>query len=831
MNQRIKKSTNPQIGKSVSQRTNDVPHAFLLPCSFAPLLPILFLAAATLLFFWPIWLLSYRFPQGGGDLWGQLHPIWTYVASWLRRGVFPLWSTQMMAGDPILSEQQYGLFNPINWPLFLFPSVPPTLVSLRGMFSIWLAGAGMYLYLHHSPVWRIASSRRLNRSAALIGALAYMFNDSFIIHLGHPQFNDTMAWLPWTLLGVDYAMRNARAIPLAGMALGLLLLAGHGQAALYAATFIGIYSLWQIGEAIRSKEAREQGDKGAYRCVDFQKSLRRMGRLLLVPLFAACIAAPALIPGLERLPRTVRAIRTEGGIPEYEFHPEMLLDLVTPYIHGRGMRGYWPSWQRVESAYVGVVALALAGLGILTHLRQRRTGFLILTATLVYLFALGSQGPLYPIVNKLPFFSATWKTARVIYLLSFILAIAAALGAVTVLDMQESRGARWQGSKEAEKRESRIGIIVYIGAMSVIALLMMWCAPDWVATTIPPTNQSIALAGLRFAALTLLTITFLIFLRMRLYIPHSSFSMCHSLSHTNKLESLFYVQNAGLILLLLTELIATGALADVEKLPRATENPHLAAIDYLQADTGWFRIDVDSKARGLWSPSAVMVAGFEVPQGTGNPMELVVYTQFYWAIPYKGASVYQLLSAKYIIVPKDALPGGEGIWPVFKEDPLIDIHLNTNAQNRVWLVYHTQPVNTLEDAYAIIFDETFDPAQTATVQNGPALNFEGQGTLEVYRYTPNHVSFFVRTSAPALFILSDLNYPGWTARLDDNLVPIFTTNGLFRGVYIPEGEHHVEMRFFPPSLRVGLGLFIIAILTVIMGARIYQRRRRTKDTK
>jgi hypothetical protein len=111
-----------------------------------------FLAAATLLFFWPVWVAGYRFPIGGGDLWGQIHPVWSYVAQWLRRGVIPLWHTGMMAGDPIVAEGQYGLFNPLNWPLFLLSPIPAWAVSLRGMATLWLAGLGMYGYLRHSPV-------------------------------------------------------------------------------------------------------------------------------------------------------------------------------------------------------------------------------------------------------------------------------------------------------------------------------------------------------------------------------------------------------------------------------------------------------------------------------------------------------------------------------------------------------------------------------------------------------------------------------------------------------------------------------------------------------
>jgi uncharacterized membrane protein YfhO len=82
-------------------------------------------------------------------------------------------------------------------------------------------------------------------------------------------------------------------------------------------------------------------------------------------------------------------------------------------------------------------------------------------------------------------------------------------------------------------------------------------------------------------------------------------------------------------------------------------------------------------------------------------------------------------------------------------------------------------------------------------------------------YGPNRAVFYVETSAPALLVLSDLLYPGWRATADGEAVPLYATNGLFRGVVVPAGAHRVEMRYFPQSLRWGLGLMGMA-LAVIM---------------
>jgi hypothetical protein len=284
------------------------------------------------------------------------------------------------------------------------------------------------------------------------------------------------------------------------------------------------------------------------------------------------------------------------------------------------------------------------------------------------------------------------------------------------------------------------------------------------------------------------------------------------------------IGRAALVLVALSELVVTGARADVEPAPHLADDPHTDAIAYFRADTGWFRVDVDGEARGLWSPASVLAAGFEVPQGTGNPMELVAYNQFYWGIPHKGMPAYHLLGAKYIIVPKGAHPGGEGIWPVYVENPLVDIHLNTRAMPRVWLNYATLPVESLEAAYALVFSPDFDPWRAATIMHGPALGNPGTGSIEVLAYGPNRAAFHVETSETALLVVSDLLYPGWRARIDRKPAPIYAVNGLFRGMIVPPGAHTVEMLFRPTSLRLGIGALGMALCITVLLLQQTKRR-------
>lgn len=745
-----------------------------------PVAPYLVLAGALLLFFWPVWLLGYSFPRGGGDLWGQLTPVWSYIARHLRRGVISLWSTQMMAGDPIVGEPQYGLFNPVNSGFFLIGAVlnglPRWAILLRGVAPLYLAGAGLYVYLRRSDLWRLSAG------PALVGGLAYMLADPFLIHLGHPHFDDAIAWLPWALLAIDTVLQRRRVVGWASLPIAAIVLAGHSQASFFTGAAVGLYALWRLATSHLIQRPPSSPTPWWH----------DTARLLLVGVCGLALAMPAVIPSLERYPLTERAILQLEPWRGYQWPAAMTIDLIAPGFHGRGVRDFWASWARVEGGYAGATALFLGVLGMTYNLisphenrraiQRQRALFLLLLGALAVSYALGYDGPIYPTLARLDLIARMHKTARAIYLLSFVIAITAAAGVEAI-----------QAAPVRQRR--RVGL-----ALAGAALLLWTLAPRW-TSAVPPERRVKAITSLHLAAGTAGCVAML------------------AGTGTNPRRGRAAPRTTALFLLLLGELILTGTWVEVE--PQGGPSPNLPAIDYLQSDPNWFRVDVDAEARGLLSPAVLLRYGFEVPQGSGNPMELFSYTQFYWAVPTKGAPVYQLMGAKYIVVPSGALPGGEGIWPVYTDAPLVDVHLNTNALPRVWLVYDTQPVATIEEAYAVVFDEAFAPVRTATIEDpqnpaaSPDLNGEGQGTLEMLGYGPNRVEILVRTSERAMVILSDMHYPGWTASVDGNPTTLYKANGIFRGIIVEEGEHRVLMRYAPTSLRLGLGLAAMAMLVLL----------------
>lgn len=728
---------------------------------------VLLLTAVTLLFFWPVLLAGYVFPKGGGDLWGQLYPVWRFVAEQLRHGVFPLWDPLLMAGDPILSEAQYGIFNPLNWSLFLTPSLPTQLVLWRGMVNVLLAGVGMYLFLTRSP------GLHLRVAAGLLGAIAYMLADPFVIHLGHPQINDAMAWLPWCLLAVDWALSvtEGHRVALAGIPVALMILAGHGQMALYGLIALALYGLWRAWTL--SAEETTAGRKR-------RTILHRLARLTLVACIGFALSAPVLLPSIERMPWTNRSLVPDDQRHGYEFHPVLLVDSLAPHIHGRGADGWWPALDRVETGYVGAITLFLAVLGLTTQ--RRRAGFWIILGVSAFVFALGYQTPLYSSLAGLPFFADLWKTARAIYLLALTVAVLGALGLQTLLEGQD------------EERER-----IWRWAL-VVGGIVLWILTPYLLRQVPDGQPyQRAASNLRLAAALAVCVAGLAWAWRRW---HHKWAL------------------GGIVLLLVIELIALSALAETDPSPPLSESAqdHPSALAFLRSDPGWFRVDSQGEARHIWSPETLQIQGFETLQGSGNPLSLWPFEQFYWAQPTKDAPGYALLGAKYIIMPKDDLPPGQDIWPVFTDDPLIDVHLNTRALPRAWLVYRTEPVKDYGEARRYIQTPGFHPELVATVEDGPRLDDQGTGGIEVLYYDPNHMGFVIHTDAPALMVLSDVFYPGWKGYVDGAQVPIYRANATFRGMIVPAGDHEVHMVFQPRSFSIGLALAVLGLFVLLVAA-------------
>ncbi len=161
---------------------------------------------------------------------------------------------------------------------------------------------------------------------------------------------------------------------------------------------------------------------------------------------------------------------------------------------------------------------------------------------------------------------------------------------------------------------------------------------------------------------------------------------------------------------------------------------------------------------------------------------------------------------------------------------------NKRALPRAWLVGEAEAVDG-EEALRRISGESgrdFDPRRTALLEVAPtempalaggALGPESAARVSVYE--PNRLVIETRASSASVLVLSEINYPGWEATVDGAAASIHATDYLLRGVYVPAGEHLVEMRYRAPAARNGA--IISALSLCALGALLFYSS--TRETR
>jgi hypothetical protein len=747
------------------------------------LLAVVGLGTAVLIFFWPVVSGQAWIPRGGGDLVSFVYPMVRFAAQSLHNGELPLWNPFLYAGAPFLADNQSGLFYPPNLLLFLF-NPRPSYRAVEGLvlFHFWLAGTSLYLCLR--------SWRRHNRIAilpAMLGALAFMFSDLFITHIGNLNLNAVIAWLPLALLALHRAIEavgwraQLRWALLGGLVVSVSTLAGHGQMTFMVGIFLVSY--------------------GLYRAVAGWSG-RPLIHLAIIGVVGMAGAALALLPAVLLIPHTVRAALDFAQSTNYSLPLEGLVGLLAPDFYGRGFLGFWGDWPRVEAGYAGVLPWLLAPLPFVLG-KTRQALFFALAGLLFLLLALGGNSPVYGLLfgwlSSVPF----QVPARFVVLANLCLAILAAFGLDALLKkIEPQRTQRAQSFKEsfssAFSAFSAVKILwVWLGGTAVCLLIFgVWLSGR--ASELGAIRPDKA-AQMRTAVTTFATLAGLSWLLLAGYVR-------------GWLPGRWVAGVA--VLLLAVDLIGLGHTVEIEPndptLGFAEESPALA---FIQSDDSFFRVEVASQH---WQPSLGQIERLYDMGGVYNPLQLANYSVYNGSLGFRGSPLYNLLGVKYVVASKGPPPGDTTfLIPVFEDDPQVTVYLNTLALPRILLVHQAVVLPDKDAVFTAVHDPTFDPRQTLILDAGEPLAGEpAPAELLLLRYDLNEVAVQVNTDQAAYLLLTDMAAPGWTAEIDGQPAEIVTANYAFRAVLVPPGQHEVRFSYRPPGWTAGLILSLLTWLPV-----------------
>jgi len=222
-----------------------------------------------------------------------------------------------------------------------------------------------------------------------------------------------------------------------------------------------------------------------------------------------------------------------------------------------------------------------------------------------------------------------------------------------------------------------------------------------------------------------------------------------------------------------------------------------------------------------------------IPTANGyNPLvlERLIQVRLSFAKGYRWGAWYEVenlaspmvaaLNIRFI-QSNQPIPTVANVQPRYAPTDLPGVYENLAVLPRFWIVHQVHWAETAQEAFDQIHRPDFTPATLAVVERQRSLKgedgvpeFAGDQPLQsqpdagatVLRYQPRDVMLSVKTATPGLLVSSEVNYPGWRAFLDGSQVSILETNGAFRGVLVPAGDHIISFRFAPVILYIGAAI-------------------------
>lgn len=157
----------------------------------------------------------------------------------------------------------------------------------------------------------------------------------------------------------------------------------------------------------------------------------------------------------------------------------------------------------------------------------------------------------------------------------------------------------------------------------------------------------------------------------------------------------------------------------------------------------------------------------------------------------------------------------------------VKMYENLDVLPRAYVVHSWSWQPDTQAAVNYLGSATFDPRREAVIAGeGEAVSLasDDADSVSFERYEPEQAWLSVSTGEPGLLVLSDAYYPGWTATIDGNEAEILQVNGLFRGLFVPAGQHEVRFEFAPSAFANGR--LVSAAALMIWVILVWMARRR-----
>jgi hypothetical protein len=708
------------------------------------------------------------------DLLFHVVPYHTFlVQAWRAGDWLPLWNSHIFLGAPFLANIQGAVLYPQNLLLALVPV--PTAIDWLVALHVGIAGCGMYLYC--------LKALRLRRTGSFVAALVFMFGALMFSHVGHFNLLETLAWAPWAMLVADRAALSPTPARLAALStvIALVILAGHAQGTYYAfllAFIVAGARLWNIGIQRRL----------------WRRSVRTLLLLSVGVGLGVALAAVQLTATLELASQSIRggglshAAASAFSLPSRGFVGDILPD-------------YTGEHRNEFATSVGAAALPLIALAVVVRGGRRRIFLWVVLGLVALVVAFGPKAKLYDaLFVLLPGFNLFRVPARA---LVFTTIAAAVLSGYGVRTGQQLAHAWHHPQLRPRIARTIVATAVVAGLPAVVALLVFVAGSPQrgIFQIFPPLQlRNLALmAGFELVA-TVIVVAGLVGHRAAFGLLPAVvfFDLVVLAGHT-------YPMNP------LPQQVTEAPNVTTTLVPHSLDERHLVlvpiATNFRPASAVPAGLSLIDQARyesflrqeEAQAPNLSLIEGTHDADGyDGGVLPLRSYVAFRAGLlppdsPNEADFMARLLTQRVQNVDWLETAGVTTVVTVAGNNP------NPPGSSRL------VPVGRSGDLVAW---RVIDPAPVrARLENGLAAHVTSDTGERVVVQLPE--------GASGRLILADAYYPGWTASVDGQALPIERYAGYLRAVSLPTGAKAVVFEYRPRWLLPATLINSAALLTTL----------------
>lgn len=161
---------------------------------------------------------------------------------------------------------------------------------------------------------------------------------------------------------------------------------------------------------------------------------------------------------------------------------------------------------------------------------------------------------------------------------------------------------------------------------------------------------------------------------------------------------------------------------------------------------------------------------------------------------------------------------------------------NPHAMGNAWFVEDIHWVDNADDELAALATDNLHRSAVVDVKfrealGGGAAGPDSTATVKLVEYDANRLAYDVTSRNGGVIVFSDIYYPGWTATVSDQEVPVSRANYILRAIRVPSGHHRVVLDFDPRTVHVteSIAYCALALLGLIFIGQvitfIYRRKK------